>query len=110
MRTRIHWLLLPLLLAGTSIAQAEEPLPHDPEAKRRTVLVGGKVRPGREEPDPDMDETSNRPAWTQQLRIAKKHGFELRQPVRLGEHDITLGLKGPVMKRKRLGLTFEVRF
>jgi hypothetical protein len=109
MSTRIPWLLIPLLIAGASGVYAEEPVPTEPEAKRRQVLSGGSVQPSRDE-TPLEEEASDRPAWTQRIHIAKKYGFELRQPVRVGDHRLSFRVKGPVMKRKRLGLTFEVRF
>jgi hypothetical protein len=30
--------------------------------------------------------------------------------MRVADHDLVFGLKGPLMKRNRVGLAFEVRF
>ena len=55
-----------------------------------------------QEPDVEIQ------AWRQ--LYLNQNGLELRQPLRVGEHRFELGLKGPLMKRKRVGLAFELRF
>ena len=46
------------------------------------------------------------------LHIHKKSGLEYRRPFSVGERDLELRVRGPALKmrRKRLGMSFEVRF
>jgi hypothetical protein len=45
------------------------------------------------------------------VHFKKGYGFEYRRELRMGETPLELGFKGPVVrKKKRLGLTVEVRF
>ena len=44
------------------------------------------------------------------LRFRKGAGLEVRQQLSFGERELIVGVKGPLMKKKRLGLAFEVRF
>lgn len=46
----------------------------------------------------------------EQLEVRKGSGFAMTRPVRVGRTDLQLGLAGPVMRKKNLGLTVEVRF
>ena len=52
------------------------------------------------------------PAWMgENVHFKKGYGFEYRRELRMGETPLELGFKGPVVrKKKRLGLTVEVRF
>jgi hypothetical protein len=45
-----------------------------------------------------------------QLELRKGAGFALSRPVRVGSTDLQLGVAGPEMRKKNLGLTLEVRF
>jgi hypothetical protein len=45
-----------------------------------------------------------------QLELRKGAGFAMSRPVRVGRTDLELGVAGPVMRKKNLGLTLEVRF
>jgi hypothetical protein len=108
-RTHLGWILVPLLLAGAP-AQADEPKKPEPEAKRSYVLVGGKLPAAREESPLSQDATSHRPAWLSAVQFDRKSGFAVRRSLAFGERDVILRLKGPVMKKKRLGLAVEIRF
>ena len=44
------------------------------------------------------------------VELRKGAGFAMTRPVRVGKSDLQLGLAGPVMRKKNLGLTLEVRF
>ena len=109
MTTRFGWILIPLLLAGAP-AEADEPKKPQPESKRTHMLVGGKVPAAREESPLALEIAAGRAPWLNALHIDKKSGFEMRQSFQLGERNVILGLKGPVMKRKRFGLAVEIRF
>ena len=107
---RPQWLLIPLLLVGAPSADADEPTPTEPEARRGHVLVGGKLPGSRDETQLEIDAAASRPAWMNAVHIDRKSGFEVRRSLRVGEHDVILGVKGPILKKKRLGLSIEFRF
>jgi hypothetical protein len=44
------------------------------------------------------------------VELRKGSGLAVTRPVRIGKSDVELGLAGPVMRKKNLGLTLEVRF
>jgi hypothetical protein len=111
-RNRIHgdcrsaWLSLAVLGAGLSLglrdAGGTEPtagmLPFTGLAERLA-------------PEPE-DAQSGPPRWLGENWFYKKHvGFEYRRDLKLGGHAFELGLQGPVVhKKKRAGLTMEIRF
>jgi hypothetical protein len=45
-----------------------------------------------------------------QLELRKGAGFAMSRPVRVGRTDLQLGVAGPVLRKKNLGLALEVRF
>ncbi|HEY5657549.1 MAG TPA: hypothetical protein VIY27_07140 [Myxococcota bacterium] len=45
-----------------------------------------------------------------QVELRKGAGFAMTRPVRVGRTDLQLGVAGPVLRKKNLGLTVEVRF
>jgi hypothetical protein len=105
----LGWILVPLLLAGAP-ALADEPKHPEPEVKRSHVLIAGKLPAAREESPLDREVLSNRPEWLSAVQIDRKSGFAVRRSFQLGERDMLFRLKGPVMKKKRLGLAVEIRF
>ena len=107
---RSKWLLILLLLVGAPNAHADEPTPTELEARQGHVLVGGKIPGSRDETQLEIDTAADRPAWMNAVHIDKKSGFAVRRSLRLGEHDVILGVKGPILKKKRLGLSIELRF
>lgn len=44
------------------------------------------------------------------LRLSKDHGLSWRHSFVLGGHPLQLRLRGPVQRRKSLGLGFQIRF
>jgi hypothetical protein len=58
------------------------------------------------------DAPSRPPRWLGENWFYKKHvGLEYRRGLKLGGHPIELGLQGPlVRKKKRAGVTVEIRF
>lgn len=105
---RIHRCLvtLPMLLIPLSAAHADEPTAAEALVSEpsRSLFDADLTDPSRELPEP-ATETQ---AWHQ--LYLNKSGIEVRRPVRLGEREVVLGLKGPLMKRKRLGFKLELRF
>ena len=45
-----------------------------------------------------------------QLELRKGAGFAMSRPVRVGRKALQVGVAGPVMRKKNLGLTLEVPF
>ena len=45
-----------------------------------------------------------------QLELRKGAGLAMSRPIRVGRKDLQLGVAGPVLRKKNLGLTLEVRF
>ena len=104
MGARRCWISLPLLLICLSGAQAEQALgnPEAPTEPARALLSAQLAeRPRTPEPEPLLAPRT----WR-----FRKGGVEVRRQVQIGERDVELGVKGPLLKRKRLGLAFEVRF
>ena len=44
------------------------------------------------------------------VELRKGAGLAMTRPVRVGNSNLQVGLAGPVMRKKNLGLTLEVRF
>lgn len=101
LRTRISLPLLMLCLSGAAHAE----LPFDPKPERS--LVAQEMTRG---PQPLSAQPISEPRRWQRIHLAKGAGFEVRRDLAVGERDVVVGVKGPLMKRKRLGLSFEVRF
>lgn len=102
-------LVVPIWIAALGVAHAEglEP-PSSGDERRALILKGSQVQPTREDV-PDV-ESPQRPSWLEHVHIRKGAGLEVRRSMAIGHKPVVVGLKGPVMKRKRLGLALEVRF
>lgn len=51
------------------------------------------------------------PVWLpSQLELRKGSGLAVSRPIRVGEKDLRLGLAGPVLRKRNLGLAVELRF
>ncbi|MDH5306019.1 MAG: hypothetical protein OEW02_02440 [Myxococcales bacterium] len=58
-----------------------------------------------------VDRAPAPPLWLPApLEIRKGAGFAMSRPVRMGETDLKLGVSGPIVHRKNLGVALEVRF
>ena len=44
------------------------------------------------------------------VELRKGAGLAMTRPIRVGRSDLQVGVAGPVMRKKNLGLTLEVRF
>jgi len=71
--------------------------------------VTGSAHPLSPEPE---DARSSPPRWLGENWFYKKHvGLEYRRELKLGGHPFELGLQGPLVhKKKRAGVTVEIRF
>jgi hypothetical protein len=107
MRT-YRWLPVPLLALTLSAAHADTPLPATArEDAARTQLLSKTLPIPRADQDREpVPESSD----AFRLHMDKGTGLELRKPTRIADRDLVFGIKGPLMKRNRLGLVFEVRF
>ncbi len=100
------WLSLPLALLALSGAEAE-PVVQIEEPSNMRPLFSGELALARNAPsDQAISESRD---W-RRIRLRKGAGLEVRREINLGERDIVLGVMGPLMKKKRLGLAFELRF
>jgi hypothetical protein len=102
--------LLIALHASVSAAEDEtlpRPLDHRQTAVVTLRAVNLRDPFPREEPAVEMVQPPER--WIDRVR-PNKHGFRYQDNVRLGGRDFVFNVKGPLLKKERLGLSFEVRF
>jgi hypothetical protein len=58
-----------------------------------------------------LDPAFHSPSWLPgDLEVRKGAGLAMSHPVHLGKADLELGVAGPVLRKRNLGLAFEVRF
>ena len=79
----------------------------EPSAEMLPVIgLAERLAPGAE------DGASRPPRWLGENWFYRKHvGLEYRRELKLGGHPIELGFQGPlVRKKKRAGVTVEIRF
>jgi hypothetical protein len=95
-----------MLVLSLSAAQAQETpsLRAFAAQPSRPLLTREAPAPERQAWDDDFETR----AWGG--LYLNKSGLEIRQPMRIGKHELELGVKGPLMKRERVGLAFELRF
>jgi hypothetical protein len=109
MRTTRRWLPVPLLaLSLSATARADTPMPATPpEDQARAPLLSKSL------PLPRADqerETLPEPDGAFRFQLDEGVGFEVTRPVRFADRELVFGLKGPLMKKNRVGLALEVRF
>ncbi len=97
-RTTIAVAAALLVYAAPAASDDEQPI-HEPNRK---LAAGALVR--AEEP-----ETSEE-SWLRKLHIKKKRGFEYTHVTSFNGRPLLFNIQGPVMRKKRLGLTLELRF
>jgi hypothetical protein len=102
------WRSFPVTLLALSVARAEPVLQiEEPSDVQEWPLVSAELARSRGAlSDLVIPESRD---W-RRIRLRKGAGLEMRHEISLGERDIVLGVKGPLMKKKRLGLAFELRF
>ena len=102
------WLSLPVTLLALSAAKAEPVVQiEEPSDVRERLLVSGELAQPR---SPLFDEVTPESRDWRRIRLRQGAGLELRREISLGEREIVFAVKGPLMKKKRLGLAFELRF
>lgn len=89
-----------LLLFLCSTARAEDPTAKDePRRQRAAEIISQVEKPG------------SRQSWfATHLGVRKGAGVEYRHQLSVGRRDLVFSVYGPAIKKKRLGLGFEVRF
>jgi hypothetical protein len=91
-----------LLTAGAAAGQ-DKATPQPEESRRRSVEILAHI----EQPEGEQSWLSHH---LERIHFHRKAGLAYTQPISLAEHDLELSLRGPALGRKRLGLSFEVRF
>lgn len=104
--------LLIALHANAGAAEDEillqpQELEHRPTAAMTLRAINLRDPFPREEPAVEPVQPPER--WIDRMK-PNKHGFRYQDTVRLGGHDYVFNVKGPLLKKERLGLSFEVRF
>lgn len=93
-------LTMALLLALGGTARAEDATDEEELRTKRAREIITQV----EKPEPQE-------SWLRtNIHIRKKRGFEYSRPLAMGKREVLFSIHGPLMKKKRLGLGFEVRF
>ncbi len=102
------WLSIPLTLLALSAAKAEPvvQVEEPSDVRVRPLFSGGLARARSALSAEAISESQD---W-RRIRLRKGAGLEVRREVSLGERDVVLGVKGPLLKKNRLGLAFELRF
>ncbi len=93
-----------LLSVGGAARADEEPADQEPVLRRSVEILAHMDRPEMEAPRP------GRTWFTSNIHIKKKRGLEYTHMMSVNGHPMLLNVQGPVMRKKRLGLTFELRF
>jgi hypothetical protein len=102
--------LLIALHASASAAEDEIlPRPLDQRQTAAVTLRAINLRDPFPREEPAVEAVQPPERWIDRVR-PNKHGFRYQDTVRLGGHDYVFNLKGPLLKKERLGLSFEVRF
>lgn len=107
-RIRHHhiWIAVPLALFALSAANAEPRLlSGEPRDERMKPLLAKELPRAQR----NFRADSNGSDW-RQIRISKGAGLEVRHHFDLHERPMVLRVRGPVMKKRALGLRFELRF
>ena len=89
-----------LLLASGGTARAEDAQDEEQARTRRARQIISQVE--KSEPEESWLRTH--------IHIRKRRGFEYSRPFAMGERALVFNVHGPLMKKKRLGLGFELRF
>jgi hypothetical protein len=58
-----------------------------------------------------VEKSDSEASWLRtHFRIRKKRGIEYRYPLTMGQREAVFSIYGPLVKKKRFGLGFELRF
>ena len=94
---------LALLLTAGGAAGEDEATPPPEESRRRSVQILAHI----EQPEAEQSWLSHH---LDRIHFHRKAGLSYTRPLSLAEHDLELSLRGPALDRKRVGVSFEVRF
>lgn len=94
---------LAMLLTAGAAAGQDKATPPPEESHRRSVEILAHI----EQPEGEQSWLSHH---LERIHFHRKAGLAYTQPISLAEHDFELSLRGPAIGRRRLGLSFEVRF
>ena len=100
---RISALAMLGLLIGASGATAEEAEDASPPTIRRHAEILSQL-------DRPSDETGWLALHLERIQVHRRAGFAYTRPLSLRERPLEIRLTGPAMRRKRVGLSFELRF
>jgi hypothetical protein len=93
------------ILAGPAVAQPDG---DDERAVRRATTILLHEDENEITPPQPLDFG---PAWlAHYVRLDKRSGFRYSRKLDVGDQEMSLRVKGPVVRKKRLGLSLEVRF
>ncbi len=93
-----------LLSVGGAARADEETAVSKPTIRRSAEILAHMDQPALETLRPE------RTWFTGNIHIKKKRGFEYTYLMSVNGHPMLLNVQGPVMRKNRLGLTFELRF
>jgi len=97
------------LAAGPALAGESRPTPSaattQPGAAFSPFDLGTPTAAAR------LDRTLRTPSWLPgDLEVRKGTGLSVSRPLQMGDTDLEFGVAGPVVRKRNLGLAFEVRF
>lgn len=99
------FLTLGLLLGvGESAGADDDTAERQPKLRRSVEILADMDRPELEAPAPER-------SWLlSNIHIKKKRGLEYTHVLRFNDRPLMLNVQGPVMRKRRLGLTLELRY
>jgi len=100
-----------LLIALQASAADDEILPRALDQRHTALVTLRSIHVRDPFPREELAAEAVQPPerWIDRVR-PNKHGFRYQDTVRIGGHDYKFNVKGPLLKKERLGLSFEVRF
>ena len=93
-----------LLSLGGDTRADEKTAVQQPTLRRSIEVLAHMDRPEIQIPRPE------RTWFTNNIHIKKKRGFEYTHVTSFNGRPLLFNIQGPVMRKKRLGLTLELRF
>jgi hypothetical protein len=98
------------LQAGAALAEDEiVPRPIDHRQAALVTLRATNLRDPIPREEPAVEAVAPPERWIDRVK-PNKNGFRYRDEFELGGHEYEFSLKGPFLKKERLGLAFELRF
>ncbi len=93
-----------LLTVGDAARADDQTAEQQPTLRRSSEILAQMDRPVIETPRP------GRSWFVSNIHIKKKRGLEYTHVMSVKGRPMLLNVQGPVMRKKRLGLTLELRF